>query len=835
MVSPSPTPLYYTFGNHWHWVDLQWLWGYRTLPDSIRDMLWLIDKTGARGNVNFDGVGYEKLAAESPAALAELREAVQDGRVEVVGASYGQPYGLFHGGESNVRQRLFGVRAVLRLFGVRPRAFWEEEFDFFPQLPQILKKCGYTGASLFFQWTWHTPSVPEEQVPLILWEGIDGSRLRTLAKTGLCLHQWPEDFDGKLDSAFIEQLEKPAIVQWLELLPSPDWMCRGELLLPRLDSLFRDRRFDVRPRTLSGLIDELDDGSAPVRRYGMDDVFHGMSLGKNADCMLRWSSATEARLLAAESAAALAGLCGRPYPSWDVYPTWELEEAWRELLAAEHHDNHECEGLCGYVGKRQFEKALGHADDVLCRTLRSFARRARGERGALLLFNPLGWRRTVSVAHAGSRFAVEMPACGYRLVSNEERAAHEELPATQRLEGGTIILERGDLRVIVDSRAGLIRQVECASFPDGLLAPERPLLEFAMRHSGAEDRFASAEVSAHDDGSVHVLRRGQDSASLEYTIALREHPRRVEVEFLGAALPRPDPGMHAGLRTTIAPRLDGCTLFHDTPYAIAEIRAEHDHLRKYPTGEWMTSQQWFETIRRPFSALSLVDMVSGDRGLLVVHNGSQAFFRTEHGIENLLHMYDPWDEDSCTGDLAGARLIFFPHGALDHQERFRLAAETRTSLLVAEKDNDAGDLAAALGLLELDGAGLITACYRECGHAAEGFALHFGREVRDPFVVRVVEHKGEGGVAMLAFPGAARAARTNLLGEIEEELDTFPVAPRAAFSDLPRWAVRLVLAPHEIATVMLDLELGRQIPRNLDDYRSVWANVHRVGEDEEEA
>ena len=32
--------------------------------------------------------------------------------------------------------------------------------------------------------------------------------------------------------------------------------------------------------------------------------------------------------------AALAGLFGRPYPSWDVYPTWELDEAWRELLAA---------------------------------------------------------------------------------------------------------------------------------------------------------------------------------------------------------------------------------------------------------------------------------------------------------------------------------------------------------------------------------------------------------------------------------------------------------------------------------------------------------------------
>ena len=37
---------------------------------------------------------------------------LQRGQIEVVGASYGQPYGLFHGGESNVRQRVYGVRAV---------------------------------------------------------------------------------------------------------------------------------------------------------------------------------------------------------------------------------------------------------------------------------------------------------------------------------------------------------------------------------------------------------------------------------------------------------------------------------------------------------------------------------------------------------------------------------------------------------------------------------------------------------------------------------------------------------------------------------------------------
>ena len=121
-----PQPLYYTFGNHMHWVDMQWLWGYGVLPGSVADMLHLCREAGARGNVNFDAVGYEKLAGEAPESLADLRSAVAAGTIEPVGCSYGQPYGLFQPGESNVRQLVFGVRATTRLLMARPRTFWEE-------------------------------------------------------------------------------------------------------------------------------------------------------------------------------------------------------------------------------------------------------------------------------------------------------------------------------------------------------------------------------------------------------------------------------------------------------------------------------------------------------------------------------------------------------------------------------------------------------------------------------------------------------------------------------------------------------------------------------------
>jgi alpha-mannosidase len=194
----NPIPLAYTFGNHMHWVDMQWLAYCRA--------------TGVKGNINFDGIGYEKLASESPEHLTKLREAIKEGTIEVVGGSYGQPYGLFHGGESNVRQRVYGVRTAMRVLGCRPKTFWEEEFDCYPQLPQMLAGCGFTGASLYFQWTWHTPEVPMEDAPVVLWEGIDGTQIPTATRNRMNLHQWPEDFQILLDDLAANRLRTGCVV-----------------------------------------------------------------------------------------------------------------------------------------------------------------------------------------------------------------------------------------------------------------------------------------------------------------------------------------------------------------------------------------------------------------------------------------------------------------------------------------------------------------------------------------------------------------------------------------------------------------------------------------------
>lgn len=856
-------PLYYTFGNHMHWADMEWLWGYDVLPGSVRDMLALVRETGARANVNFDGVGYEKLAAEHPRALDELRQAVEQGLVEPVGCSYGQPYGLFHGGESNVRQLAFGIRAVLRLLGVRPKAFWEEEFYFFPQLPQLLASCGYTSASLFFQWTWHTPEVPREPHSLVLWEGLDGTRLPTLPRTALNVHQWPEDFDGLLESELVRGLARPAVVQWLELMPSKDWMCRGEVLLPRLKELMADERFEVRPRTMSRLVEELVEGGVdalPVRRYGMDDVWHGMSLGKNGDAKVRASRACEQQLLAAEAASALVGLFGRPYPSWDVYPAWELDEAWRELLAAQHHDNHECEGLCGFVGETSFSRSAQLSAQVVGRSLGHLLARARGAEGATLAFNPFGWPRDVVVTVGAERRVVrQVPPFGYAVV--EPDTAGSPVPITVEEDDRHLVLSRGELRVVIDRRQGLVRQLCSAAFPDGALDPARPLGQLWMLRPDGPEEFDRAEVIVEQQGgapAARVVRFSREGAWVLLSVRLHPTLDGLELAIVSSAIPRPMPRMLAGLQLPITPAFAIGMMLHDQPYGVNSVRADGSYRRKYPTGDWMTSPQEFEEVHRPFTALSFVDLLDGQRtgrGLLCAHDGSQQFFRDERGIRCLLSMEDPWDEGRFNPRLQ-ARLLFVPHGELAHHERARLAAALASEWSVAGKPHGGGELPMVFGPLSVEGAPgvLVTAFYRDSPYAGRDLPDWAGhRLARDsagacthPYVVRLVEYDGRPAEVTLKLAGpVALAAKTNLLGEVGAHVgggtDTCWLEPihqveppawavGATFRGEPvRWsALRFRMRAREVATIMADLEMGRKEVRDLDAARHVWARVHRT-------
>ncbi len=819
---PRRIPLYYTFGNHMHWVDMEWLWGYDVLPGSTEDMLEYCQKAGVKGNLNFDGIGYEKMASESPEHLALLRAAIKEGTIEVVGGSYGQPYGLFHGGESNIRQRIYGVRTAIRVLGTRPRTFWEEEFDFYPQLPQILAGCGFTGASLYFQWTWHTPEVPMEEAPVVAWEGMDGTRIPTATRNRMNLHQWPEDFRILLDDLAANPPEDangipPLVLQWLELMPTQDWMCRSELMLPMLAELKSDPRFEVLAATLGEYLAKWEGQDLPIRRYRMDDVWHGMTLGKNGDAHPKKSAELEHKLLEAETAAAILGLFGRPYEPWDVYPTWELEECWRQLLAAQHHDNHECEGLCGHVAKAQFafvETLLAQSDAV--------ERLAQRVGAGQIAFNRHGWpveAATFSVGPMGYRTGEPLPEEGEWQVSGE-----------------TAVFESPELSVEVDVRTGSVKRL------NGIVQDLGPRISVGKSEVGPV-QLATVVVDGNTLGMM------LEPAGMVY-LWFRAVPRLGELRVTISVEPDPiplEPGYQGAVCVHWGGFTPGAVVRADGPYSVATVGSGSKGQRKYPEGDWMTSPQWFESVEGAFTSQSFVD-IAGQ--LLISHSGSQQWFRTESGVRNVILAVDPWDEANRV-DRAVTTYSLFPHSGLAASECIvRSASERGQSQDVLREE---WPLDASYGVDSKSEAPLprdfsavtvhssnvlATAFYREqSSHVARGLDRYAGEGISHPYLLRLVEADGLDTEVEITLPGpVAKAFKTNLMGEILEELTPSVGDPRVLTSEPERLEpfgieavrVKLPMRPYEIATLYLDIVPGRKQFRDLDAKREIWATVHRV-------
>src|SRR6185436_14749885 len=113
--------------------------------------------------------------------------------------------------------------------------------------------------------------------------------------------------------------------------------------------------------------------------------------------------------------------------------------------------------------------------------------------------------------------------------------------------------------------------------------------------------------------------------------------------------------------------------------------------------------QTFETIRRPFTAHTWLDLIdeSTGRGLLCFHDGGQQFFHEGAAVSNLLSAYDPWDEDRFNPRLH-ARLLITPHGPLTDGQRARIAAGMTGNWSISGTEGQKGDIPKSFGAFSIE-------------------------------------------------------------------------------------------------------------------------------------
>jgi alpha-mannosidase len=470
--------------GHAH-IDLAWLWPLeeteRKTRRTFHTVAGLLERYPEMTFTHSSGEAYELVRETDPDLFARVRDLAAGGRWEPAGGMWVEPDMNMIGGESIVRQLLWGQRWFEREFGERHRVGWLPDcFGFTPALPQLLRGAGIDG---FFTTKLNWSETNPFPYDLFWWEGLDGSRVLAHMfrnelpdrEPGLGAYNGdtsPEsllgvwhDFKGRLvhpESLYTigygdggggptaEMVEDVGALAAFPALP--------ELAFSRVDALFDRLRRSA------------EAAEVPVWSGELYLELHRGTLTTQGRTK-RLHRRAERDLVAAEVAASLCTLlgAGRPPP--------DLRRAWRLLLRNQFHDVLPGSGI-GEVYQRaeaELGEVLEAAEGEIRTSLNGIAGAVleTGDRPAVLVVNPdlsarplrlvlperlpgaqaveEGWAMTSPTAVAGLEVAVLL---GDEGVDGQPPAASAE---GLRLENGWLrveLAEDGTLRSIHDKRAG---------------------------------------------------------------------------------------------------------------------------------------------------------------------------------------------------------------------------------------------------------------------------------------------------------------------------------------------------------------------------------------------
>ncbi len=394
-LPPEPT-LYLIPHTHWEGAVFQTREQYLEigLPHILQALRLLARYPDYR--FTLDQVCYVRPFLERyPEAADAFRQFVREGRLGIVGGTDVMLDVNMPGGESFVRQVLYGKGYFRRVLGVDVTAAWQlDTFGHHAQMPQLLRLAGYT--SFWFARGVPTPDTPAE----FFWEGLDGSRIGAF---------WlPAGYGAAYGSprslpeftAFFENL-------WARLgehTPGPQRVALSgvdvgepEEHLPRLVEEY-NRRADRAFRLRLGVPAEYEAATAsdpqrPVLRGELNPIFPGIYSSRIE--LKQQMRELEALLLDTEALGVM--LRARGLSADDAV----LQEAWEPVLFNQAHDL-----MSGVMTDHVYRDTLAALDFARRLATAELHQRLHdlgavvdtsGEGLAVLVLNLLGWTRTDAV------------------------------------------------------------------------------------------------------------------------------------------------------------------------------------------------------------------------------------------------------------------------------------------------------------------------------------------------------------------------------------------------------------------------------------------------------
>ena len=200
---PERAPFTVHCAGHTH-IDLAWMWRIKHTKEkamrSFSTVLRLFEEFGDFLFYQSTPQIYQYMKETAPQLYEQIKERIREGRWEVGGGMWVEADCNLPGGESLVRQILYGKKFFMEEFGVDTHFVWLPDAFGFPFcLPQILKKSGI-DTFMTSKLSWNKQNrYPHDT---FRWRGMDGSEVMAYFLTtpafGFPEQEWAVTYNGDI-------------------------------------------------------------------------------------------------------------------------------------------------------------------------------------------------------------------------------------------------------------------------------------------------------------------------------------------------------------------------------------------------------------------------------------------------------------------------------------------------------------------------------------------------------------------------------------------------------------------------------------------------------------
>ena len=437
------------FIGHTH-IDVAWLWTLAQTAEkaqrSFSTVIQLMEQYPDYIFMSSQPQLYAYVKENDPELYEKIKQRIKEGRWEPEGSMWLEADTNVTGGESLIRQIMYGKKFMKNEFGIDNHILWlPDVFGYSAALPQILKKCGI-NAFFTSKINWNeTDKFPHDT---FIWRGLDGSEILAVFAKNYVNMVSARDIKGlmgyHLDKRFTPTVLAPVGFGdggggvTFEMLENLKRFKKG---LPGYPKVTMRKAAD----TIEKIKGEFEESTRKLRYTPKwsGELYLEMHRGTYTTQAANKKSnrKCELALQRAETASSIANLL-----TGCTFDKEKLDEAWTAVLRNQFHDIIPGSSIKEVYedSKKEYENVASIAKTEFDASLDSIAKNIKSD-GGYLIYNPTGFETSDIV---DGMYFENIPAHGYAAVKPAE--------LENSVNVGDKFIENDLVRVVFDDKYHIV-------------------------------------------------------------------------------------------------------------------------------------------------------------------------------------------------------------------------------------------------------------------------------------------------------------------------------------------------------------------------------------------